>query len=80
MRNMVVILSDEHQVGVLGCAGHPFAQTPHLDALAKRSVRFTNAYTPSPICVPARAALATGRYVHETGHWDNAMAYAGEPS
>jgi len=63
----------------MGCAGHPFVQTPHLDALASRSVRFTNAYTPSPICVPARAAFASGRYVHQTGHWDNASPYKGTP-
>jgi hypothetical protein len=35
--------------------------------------------TPSPICVPAREALATGRRVFETGHWDNTSPYAGEP-
>ncbi len=61
----------------MGCAGHSFVQTPHLDALAARGTRFTNAYTPSPICVPARASLATGRPVHEIGYWDNAMAYDG---
>ena len=63
----------------MGCAGHDFVKTPHLDALASRGVRFTNAYTPSPICVPARAAFATGRHVHQTGHWDNACPYTGTP-
>ena len=38
-------------------------KTPNLDALATRGVRFTNAYTPSPICVPARASFASGQYV-----------------
>lgn len=79
MRNLLVILSDEHRFDALGCAGHDFVQTPHLDSLASRSLRFTNAYTPSPICVPARAAFATGRYVHQTGHWDNACPYTGTP-
>ena len=74
--NLLVIMSDEHQARALGCAGH-FAQTPHLDRLAAGGLRFTNAYTPSPICVPARAAFATGRYVHETRLWDNAMPYDG---
>ena len=78
-RNLIVILSDEHQSRAMGCAGHPFVKTPHLDRLAARGTRFTNAYTPSPICVPARAAFATGRYVHQTGHWDNAMPYTGMP-
>ena len=58
-RNLLVILSDEHAPMALGCAGHPFVHTPNFDALAARGVRFTAASTPSPICVPARAALAT---------------------
>lgn len=63
----------------MGCAGHPLVKTPHLDALAARGTRFSNAYTPSPICVPARASFATGKYVHETRLWDNAMPYTGQP-
>jgi choline-sulfatase len=77
--NLLFLLSDEHQRDVAGCYGNTVVRTPHLDALAARGTRFTAAYTPCPICVPARAALATGRYVHETGHWDNAHPYAGEP-
>ena len=75
--NMLIIMSDEHQAAAMGCAGHPFVRTPNLDRLAKRGTRFTDAYTPSPICVPARAAFATGRYVHENRLWDNAMPYDG---
>ncbi|MCB1389958.1 MAG: sulfatase-like hydrolase/transferase [Rhodobacteraceae bacterium] len=78
-RNVLVILSDEHQARAMGCAGHPFVQTPNLDALAARGTRFDAAYTPSPICVPARASFATGRYAHETRLWDNAMPYTGQP-
>ena len=55
------------------------AITPNIDALAARGARFTNAYTPCPICVPARAALATGRWVHQIRAWDNAAPYHGEP-
>jgi len=76
---MLVLLSDEHQARAMGCAGHDFVQTPHLDALAARGTRFTQAYTPSPICVPARAAFATGRHVHKNRLWDNAMPYVGAP-
>jgi len=75
--NLLFLFSDEHEARVLGAAGHPLARTPHLDRLAQRGVRFTSAWTPSPICVPARASLATGRYVHEVGYWDNALAYDG---
>ena len=78
-KSLMVILSDKHRHDALSCGGHPFVQTPHLDGLAARGTRFTNAYTPSPICVPARAAFATGRHVHETGNWDNAMPYHGTP-
>lgn len=75
--HLLFILSDQHNRDMSGCYGHPLVQTPHLDSLAERGTRFTNAYTPSPLCVPARAALATGRYVHQTGYWDNGIAYDG---
>lgn len=77
--NILVLMGDEHQARALGCAGHAVAQTPHLDRLAARGTRFTRAWTPSPICVPARAAFATGRYVHDVGAWDSAQAWSGEP-
>jgi choline-sulfatase len=75
--NLLILMSDEHQARAMGCAGHPVVQTPHLDALAARGLRFASAYTPSPICVPARAAFATGRPIHEIRRWDNAMPYDG---
>lgn len=75
--NLLVIMSDEHQARAMSCTGH-FVSTPNLDALASRGVRFTNAYTPSPICVPARASFATGRYVHQIRLWDNSMPYHGQ--
>ena len=77
--NLLFILSDEHRRDVAGCYGDPIAITPNIDALAARGARFRNAYTPCPICVPARAALATGRWVHQTRSWDNAAPYHGEP-
>lgn len=76
-QNLLILMSDEHNVEMMGCAGHPLAKTPALDRLAASGTRFANAYTPSPICVPARACLATGRYVHQTGYWDNSLAYDG---
>ena len=78
--NLLFILSDEHNKRVTGCYGHPMIRTPNLDALAARGTRFTSAYTNCPICVPARASFATGRYVHETRCWDNAIAYEGKPA
>jgi choline-sulfatase len=78
--NLLFILSDEHNKRVTGCYGHPMIRTPNLDALARRGTRFTSAYTNCPICVPARASFATGRYVHEVRCWDNAIAYDGRPA
>jgi arylsulfatase A-like enzyme len=70
-------MSDEHNPEIAGYAGHPIISTPALDTLAARGSRFTAAYTPSPICVPARASLATGLPVHRHRAWDNAIAYDG---
>lgn len=75
--NVLVLMSDEHNPKFLGAAGHPFIATPNLDALAARGTRFASAYTTCPICVPARAGFATGRYVHDVGYWDNGDAYDG---
>ncbi len=76
-QNLLVIMSDEHNPKMLGAAGHPLAKTPNLDGLAARGTRFDRAYTNCPICVPARASFATGRYVHDTEYWDNSIAYDG---
>ncbi|HCL29414.1 MAG TPA: sulfatase [Candidatus Latescibacteria bacterium] len=75
--NLLFICSDQHNRQMTGCYGHPLDVTPNLDALAVRGTRFTNAYTNCPICMPARAALATGRYVHQIRAWDNAHPYNG---
>jgi hypothetical protein len=52
-QNLLVLMSDEHNPKIAGYAGHPIISTPALDMLAARGSRFTAAYTPSPICVPA---------------------------
>ena len=75
--NLLILMADEHSRKVLGCYGNGHVRTPNLDALARRGTRFPAACTSSPICVPARAAFATGRYVHDTGYWDNASPYEG---
>ena len=75
--NLIVIMSDEHNPKVMGCNGHPLVKTPNIDALAAAGTSFTSAYTTCPVCVPARAAFATGKYVNQIGYWDNADAYEG---
>jgi choline-sulfatase len=76
--NVLVIMTDEHRKDAMGCAGHPIVKTPNMDALAKRGIRFTNAYCNSPICIPSRASFAAGRYVNEIENWDNTKPYQGE--
>lgn len=76
-KNLLIIMVDEMAAQAVGCYGHHVVKTPNIDRLAARGVRFTKAYASSPICVPARAAFATGRYPHQTGYWDNVFAYDG---
>lgn len=60
MKNVVLIMVDQWRGDCLSIDGHPVVQTPFLDELALRGVRFTNAYTATPTCIPARAGLMTG--------------------
>jgi len=76
-KNMLILMSDEHNPKILGCNGNPVARTPHIDALAARGTRFTAAYCNSPICIPARATFATGQHINRIGYWDNADPYDG---
>jgi choline-sulfatase len=75
--NLLIVLSDEHSRRILGCYGNAIVRTPTLDALAARGTRFASAYCQTPICVPSRASLATGRYAHALGAWDNGTPYVG---
>jgi choline-sulfatase len=75
--NLLIIMSDEHNRRVLGCYGNDLVRTPNIDTLAARGTRFSDAYTNCPICVPARASFATGRYVHQIRNWDNGHPYDG---
>jgi choline-sulfatase len=76
-QNLLIIMSDQHSRDMMGCYGHSLVHTPNLDRLAARGTRFTSCWTPSPVCIPARAAFATGKYIHQIGFWDNADPYDG---
>jgi arylsulfatase len=65
MPNILFIMGDQMRYDAIGANGNPKIHTPNLDELAQSSVRFCNAYTPNPICVPARASLTTGCYSHK---------------
>ena len=77
-KNVIVFMSDEHTCSVMGAYGNALVHTPTLDSLAARGVRFDSAYTPSPICVPARASFATGTQVFQHGCWSSAEPYYGQ--
>lgn len=68
--NVLFILVDQWPADSLGFRGSPCA-TPNLDKLAARSTDFRNAFTTCPLCTPARGALLTGRWPHESGVYDN---------
>lgn len=58
--NILLIMTDQMRGDCMGTAGHPDVKTPNLDHLAACGVRYTNAYTACPSCIPARCALHTG--------------------
>ncbi len=65
--NIVLILSDDQAWTDYGFMGHPDIKTPHLDALAKRSLLFPKGYVSSPLCRPSLATMVTGLYPHQHG-------------
>lgn len=69
--NVLVIMSDEHNAGILGCAGNTLVRTPNLDGLACRGVVFDNCYCNSPLCVPSRLSFTAGKYASRVGAWSN---------
>lgn len=60
--NVVVFFTDQQRWDSTGAHGNPLDLTPHFDRMAKRGTHAVNAYTCQPVCLPARAALQTGRY------------------
>jgi len=69
--HILFFLTDQQRADCLSCAGHPVVRTPHIDRMASKGVRFTNAFTTSPLCVPARLSLACGLYPHNSNLWQN---------
>ncbi|MGH9338145.1 MAG: sulfatase family protein [Acidobacteriota bacterium] len=67
IRNVLVVMGDDHAAYVLGAYGNEIVRTPNLDRLAAEGVRFRRAYANSPVCTPSRQSLITGRLPHATG-------------
>jgi arylsulfatase A-like enzyme len=73
--NIVIFYADDLGWGELGCQGYTKdIPTPHIDALAKNGLRFTNGYVAATYCSPSRAGLMTGRYPTRFGHEFNTVA------
>ena len=62
MKNILFLFTDQLRYDAIGANGNKFIQTPNLDSLAADSVVFDYCLTPSPVCVPARLSLLSGRY------------------
>ncbi len=71
MPNLLYIHSDQHSPHVTGCYGDPLVETPNLDRLAANGVVFDNTYCASPICVPSRMAMLSGRHPYQNEVWSN---------
>lgn len=71
-KNIILILSDQQRYDTVSAYGlNDICKTPNIDALADEGMKFTNAFTSSPICAPSRASVMTGLYPHNHGVIDN---------
>lgn len=71
MDNILFIFTDQWQGAATGYNGHSIVKTPNLDRLAQKSVNFVNSFTVCPLCTPARGAIMTGLWPHQSGVIDN---------
>ena len=70
--HILILMPDQQRADCLSCAGHPQLRTPNMDRIAHEGVRFAQAITVSPVCMPARASFVNSLYPHNHGMWDNA--------
>jgi len=73
--NLLFIQVDQMTASFLGAYGNTLARTPHLDALARRSVVFDSAYTNFSLCAPSRFSMLSGRLASEIGAYDNGAEF-----
>lgn len=79
--SILLITADQMRFDAVAAHGNPAIRTPNLDRLVARGTTFERAYTESPVCVPARAAILTGLLPHESGVFDNGSPLQdGEPT
>ncbi|MEP0520382.1 MAG: alkaline phosphatase family protein [Hyphomicrobiales bacterium] len=79
IKNVLFIMADQLRWDYLSCYGHPHLNTPNIDKLASKGVRFDRAYVQSPVCGPSRASCYTGRTVFSHGAtWNQVPLPIGE--
>ena len=59
--NFLLFINDQHRVDYLGCTGHPVLKTPNIDSIAAHGASFERFYVATPVCMPNRSTLMTGR-------------------
>jgi choline-sulfatase len=69
--HIILVVSDQHRGDFMGNAGNLAVRTPNLDLMAAGGVSFTQHYCNSPLCVPSRMSMVTGRHPHHTGVFGN---------
>jgi len=69
--NILLIFTDQQRRDTIGAAGAPWMKTPNLDRLVREGGWFRNAYSPCPVCIPARHNLLTGHHCETTGYYNN---------
>ena len=67
LKNVIVIIGDDHTTGVLGSLGNEIINTPNLDILSSEGILFANAFANAPLCSASRQSLLTGKYPHAAG-------------
>lgn len=77
--NVIIIFTDDQGSVDAGCYGTKDIQTPHIDSLAGRGIRFSQFYAAAPVCSPSRAGLLTGRYPVRAGVPGNTTSIKGKP-
>ncbi len=69
--NLLILFTDMQRADTIHALGNPVIRTPNLDRLVAEGTAFTNAFSPSPVCVPARCCMHYGLYPQNTGLYQN---------
>ncbi|MEU9237231.1 sulfatase-like hydrolase/transferase [Streptomyces subrutilus] len=75
--NVIVVLTDQQRWDTTGVHGNPAGATPEFDSMAQGGTHFARAFTPQPVCGPARASLQTGKWATQAGVFRNGLPLSG---